>query len=173
MGKLIKNIYLFLLSLFFPMFFLKIIKLNFKDDLKVYGLPFKMFGSEPWLITIGNNVHITAEVRFITHDGSVLPFRKDYPTLEITKPIVIGNNVFIGTRAIIMPGVVIGDNSIIAAGSIVTKSFPANSLIAGVPGKVIKNTQEYLLKVKKESLGIGHLKNKHKEKELKKIYGIK
>lgn len=54
------------------------------------------------------------------------------------KPIVIGNHVWIGTNAQILKGVHIGDNSIIAAGSIVTKDVEANTLVAGVPAKVIK-----------------------------------
>ena len=55
------------------------------------------------------------------------------------KPIRIGNDVWIGTRAIILPGVEIGDHCIIAAGAVVTKSFPPYSVVAGVPARIVKN----------------------------------
>jgi acetyltransferase-like isoleucine patch superfamily enzyme len=51
------------------------------------------FGTEPWIITIGNNVHITDGVKFITHDGGTLLFRKYVPDLETTKPIVVGDSL--------------------------------------------------------------------------------
>ena len=54
------------------------------------------------------------------------------------KPIQIGNDVWIGTRAIILPGVEIGDHCIVAAGAVVTKSFPPFSVIAGVPARIVK-----------------------------------
>ena len=57
--------------------------------------------------------------------------------------IKIGNNVFIGMRSIILPGVTIGDNVIVGAGSIVTKDIPSNSVVAGVPARVIKSFEEY------------------------------
>jgi hypothetical protein len=53
-------------------------------------------------------------------------------------PIVIAENVWIGANATILPGVVIGDNAIIAAGAVVTKHVPENAVVAGVPAKVIK-----------------------------------
>jgi len=55
------------------------------------------------------------------------------------EPVTIGNNVWIGSRVLILRGVTIGDNSVIAAGSIVTRSIPPNSLAAGVPAKVIRS----------------------------------
>ncbi len=58
--------------------------------------------------------------------------------LEYAKPITIGNNVWFGGNVAVMPGVTIGDNCTIAAGSIVTKDIPDNSLAAGVPCKVIR-----------------------------------
>jgi acetyltransferase-like isoleucine patch superfamily enzyme len=54
------------------------------------------------------------------------------------EPIKIGNHVWIGMNSTILKGVTLGDNSIVAAGSVVTKSFPNNVLIAGVPAKIIK-----------------------------------
>ena len=58
-------------------------------------------------------------------------------------PIVIGNNVYIGMGAYIMPGVHIGDNVIVGAGAIVTKDIPSNSVCAGIPARVIKTIDEY------------------------------
>ena len=143
-----------------------------KGKVYFHTTPINMFGSEPWMITLGDNVHITSEVRFITHDGGTLPLRKETPDLEITKPIVVGDNVFIGVRSMIMPGVHIGDRCIIAAGSVVTKDVPSNQVWGGVPARFIKTTDEYLEKLQKESLHLGHLKGEDKAKELKKIYNI-
>ena len=60
-----------------------------------------------------------------------------------TKPVEIGDHVWIGTRAIIMKGVKIGDGAIIAAGAVVTKDVPANAIVAGVPAKVIRENVEW------------------------------
>lgn len=65
-----------------------------------------------------------------------IPINKQGSAVE--KRIVIGNDVWIGTRVIVLPGVEIGNHSIIGAGSVVTKSFPKNSVIGGVPAKLIK-----------------------------------
>ena len=62
------------------------------------------WGTEPWIITLGNNVHITDGVRFLTHDGGTLLFRDRIPDLEITKPIVIGDNVNLGNNVTLLPG---------------------------------------------------------------------
>ena len=108
--------------------------------------PSIMFGSEPYLITIGKNVEITAGVRFITHDGGIWSLRnvdEKYKDLDAFGPINVGNNVFIGNNAIILPGVTIGDNVVIGAGAIVTRDIPSNSVAAGVPAKVIKTLEEY------------------------------
>jgi maltose O-acetyltransferase len=95
-------------------------------------------------IIIGDYVMMGPDVIImaVTHDISDLskPMIDDSnPSIE--NPVNIGSNVWIGTRVIIMPGVTIGDNSIIGAGAVVTKSFPENSVIAGVPAKII-NTRE-------------------------------
>jgi maltose O-acetyltransferase len=58
--------------------------------------------------------------------------------LEYTYPVTIGDNVWISTGALILPGVTIGSNSVIGAGSVVTKDIPANSLAVGNPCKVIR-----------------------------------
>jgi len=101
------------------------------------------FGSEPYLIEIGNKVRITADVKFETHDGGVGIFRDEYPGINIYGKIKIGNNSFIGHGSVIMPGVSIGENVVIGAGSIVTKDIQSNSLAVGVPARVIKPIEEY------------------------------
>jgi len=141
------------------------------SDIHIYGNPFSMFGTEPWIITLGNHVHITRDVLFVTHDGGTLLFRHLIPDLEVTAPIVVGNYVYIGVRSMIMPGVTIGDNCVIAAGSVVAKDIPDNSVVAGVPAKTIKTTDEYLKGLKERSLRVGHLKGKNKDVELKNIFG--
>ena len=155
-----------------PALYAKKIGVNLKGTVYIYGAKVGMFGSEPWLITLGNNVHITGDCQFINHDGSTLILRKTVPDLEITAPIEIGDNVFIGYRSLILAGVKIGKGSIIGAGSIVNKDIPENSVAVGNPCKVIKTTDELLDKLKPLSLKIGHLKAKEKEKELKKIFKI-
>lgn len=86
-------------------------------------------------VMMGPDVVIMA----VTHDVSDNTKPMIDPTNpSIENPVIIGDNVWIGTRVIIMPGVKIGSNTIIGAGSVVTKSFPENSVIAGVPAKLIK-----------------------------------
>lgn len=58
--------------------------------------------------------------------------------LELGKPVTIGNNVWIGGRALINPGVTIGDNAVIASGSVVVKNVPANAVVGGNPARIIK-----------------------------------
>ncbi len=129
-----------------------------------------MFGSEPWMIRIGNNSYITAFVQFITHDGGVLVLRKEVPDLEWSAPIIVGNDVYIGIGSTIMPGVTIGNRCIIGAGTIVTKSIPDNCVVAGIPGKIIKSTDEYLTQMRAKSLKCGHLVRNEKDLVLKEIY---
>lgn len=145
------------------------IGVNVGEDLHLYGRP--SWGSEPWMITLGNHVHITDGVRFITHDGGTLLFRSEIPDLEITKPITVGNDVYIGNCVIILPGVNIGNRVVIGAGAVVTKDIPDNSVAVGVPAKVINTADRYLEKLKKESIHLGHLKGAEKDEALKKYYG--
>lgn len=103
----------------------------------------KNFGSEPFLISIGNKVTITKGVIFLTHDGSTWLFNDDKGRRYLYNSIEIGNNVFIGMNSILLPGVKIGDNVIVGAGSIVTKSIPPNSVVGGNPAKFLINYFDY------------------------------
>jgi Acetyltransferase (isoleucine patch superfamily) len=97
------------------------------------------FGSEPYLVRIGNHVTVSGDVRFVTHDGGVWVFREAEPDIDVFGPIVIGDNVFIGYGAIILPNVKVGNNVVIGARSVVTKDIPNDSVVAGVPARFLKN----------------------------------
>lgn len=137
---------------------------------KIYGNSPNMWGTEPFLITIGNNVFITNGCKFVNHDGGTLILRKKTPSLELTAPINIGNDVYLGVETMIMPGITINNNVIVGARSIVTKDVEENSVIVGIPARKIKTVDQYYEEIKKKSLGIGHLDRDAKEKELKRIF---
>ena len=103
---------------------------------------YRHWPSEPYLITIGNNCAITNEVKFFTHGGGRV-FRDELPDFDCFGKIIIGNNVYIGSRSIIMPGVTIEDNVMIAAGSVVTKSIPSGVVVGGNPARIICTIEEY------------------------------
>lgn len=98
------------------------------------------------LISIGNNVWMASGVEFITHDvvHYMLNGLQDGTIYqEKIGCIEIGNNVFIGSGCKIMYDTKIGDNVVIAAGSIVTKDVPSGSIVGGVPAKVITDFNEF------------------------------
>ena len=103
------------------------------------------WGSEPWLISIGNHVLISGQVTFLNHDGATFLFRENGPYKDTYKfgPIKVGDNCFIGAKAIILPNVTIGDNCIVAAGSVVTKNVPSGEVWGGIPAHYIKKTEDY------------------------------
>ncbi|MCX8534276.1 sugar O-acetyltransferase [Chryseobacterium luquanense] len=88
-------------------------------------------------VTFGDNVFIAPNCGFYTA-GHPLDVEKRNKGLEDAKPIIVGNNVWIGGGCTILPGVTIGDNTVIGAGSLVTKDIPANVLAFGNPCKVIR-----------------------------------
>ena len=166
----LRGLYRLYLQKMKPLKYAKKVGVNFPEgELHIYGNV--GWSTEPWIITLGKNVHITDGVRFITHDGGTLLFRNQIPDLEITKPIIVGDDVYIGNCAIILPGVTIGNKVVIGAGAVVTKDIPDNSVVGGVPARIIKTTDSYFEKLKAESLHVGHLKGKNKDKRLREIFG--
>ena len=99
------------------------------------------------ILSIGDHVTVAGGVQFVTHDGGVWVFREKEPDIDVFGPIKIGNNVFIGFNSILMPGVTVADNVVIGAGSVVVSDVPPNSVVAGVPAKVIKTIDEYRLSI--------------------------
>lgn len=112
--------------------------------------------SEPYLIDIGDNTTVSTNVSFLTHDASVGAVYGRKKASDICGRISIGNNCFVGSGSILLYGVHIADNTIIAAGSVVAKSFEeGNVIIGGNPAKVLCTIEEFYDKHK------NHLMNLH------------
>ena len=129
------------------------------------------FGSELWLVRIGDNVRITQRVQFITHDGGLWTLRKmgliDEKAVKYGK-IVIGNNCNISWGVMIMPNVTIGDNCVIAAGAVVTKNVPSGEVWGGIPARRIESIKEYYDKVKNATVPTNGLSISEKKEYLQK-----
>jgi acetyltransferase-like isoleucine patch superfamily enzyme len=91
-------------------------------------------------VDIADHVMIGPNVNIITTSHPLEPSHRR-ASIE-AKPIVIEKNVWIATGATIIGGVIVGENSVVAAGAVVTKNVPPNSLVAGVPAKVIRSLEE-------------------------------
>ncbi len=116
------------------------------SDCRIY---IRKFGSEPFLISIGDRVTVTSGVVILTHDGSTgLVRNSNGRRYQHYSPVSIGDDVFIGVNAIILPGVNIGSRSIIGAGAVVTKDVPEGSVVVGNPARQIKKFDEYCEHVK-------------------------
>ncbi|MDO4189987.1 MAG: acyltransferase [Candidatus Saccharibacteria bacterium] len=110
------------------------------------------FGTEPFMLSFGENVHVASGVSFVSHDITAMMFRytDNDQSIKIRRgPISIGNNVFIGSNTTLLYDVKIGNNVIIGAGSLVNKDIPDGSVAAGVPCRVIGSYDEYKKKIKR------------------------
>lgn len=92
-------------------------------------------------VIIGNNVMIGPNT-LITTVNHPLNAKERRNHMAVATPVTIGNDVWIGGNVTILPGVTIGDRAVIAAGAVVTKDIPANTVAGGVPAKVIKELPE-------------------------------
>ena len=114
------------------------------------------FGSEPYLIKVGKDCLLTANIHLLTHDGGIKVLNSlgyfGEKRMDKMGTIEIGDNVFIGNGVYILPNVKIGNNVIIGCNSVVTKNIPNNVVIAGVPAKVICTIEEYYERNKKDLL---------------------
>jgi acetyltransferase-like isoleucine patch superfamily enzyme len=134
------------------------------------------FGTEPYLVKIGNNVTITHGVIFITHDGGTRLFRDEFPDMNpygnVFGPIELGNNVFVGINSLLLPGTKISDNSLVGAGSIVKGCFDPGVVIAGNPGRVICSIDEYIAKVRTQMVHLKSINRTELRSELEKHFNL-
>ena len=98
--------------------------------------------SFPWLITVGDNVTMAPEVRILAHDASMKYANGKTKLGRVT----IGDNVFIGTKTVVLPGVTIGSNVVIGAKSLITKDVPDNCVVCGVPAKIVRTFDNFRVK---------------------------
>ena len=116
------------------------------DDCRILSLA---VSAEYELISIGDRVTISSDVLFVTHDGAGWLVRDEEGRRHYwLARIAIGSDVFVGARAVIMPGVRIGDRCIVAAGSVVTRSVPDGSIVGGNPARLIGSFDEFSTKVR-------------------------
>lgn len=131
------------------------------------------FGSEPYLVSIGDDFFCSTNVSFITHDGSISVIRKsllDGKRFDLISPIRVGNNVFLGFDTTILRGSIIGDNTIVGAKSLVMGNLESNSVYAGIPAKRICSIEELYLKNKSHFIEITDDYIENKEVILKSLF---
>ena len=109
-------------------------RISFGENVKVSGCT--IFANKS--VDIGQGTLIGADCLITDNDHHFLDSSRAVKGLPESKSIIIGENCFIGTRSIILKGVNLGNNCVVAAGAVVTKSFPDNSLIGGNPAKLLR-----------------------------------
>ena len=121
--------------------------------------------SEPYLVEIGDNVTIASGTHWITHDNSVI--KLGIGATDYFGKIKIGNNCFIGANVTLLPGITLGDNTIVGASSVVTKSFSdGNVVIAGNPARAICTVEQFREKKKNICINIDKLGRANKKEIL-------
>nr|WP_320010669.1 acyltransferase [uncultured Desulfobulbus sp.] len=104
--------------------------------------------TDPKYVKIGNNCQLSA-CTILGHDGSIAMINQAYNLkLDSVGKVIINDNVFIGHGAIVLPGVTIGPNAVVAAGSVVSKNVAENSIVAGVPARKIGTFNDFVEKIK-------------------------
>ncbi len=112
------------------------------NDCRLISVFPSTFSSEPYLVSIGDHVSMTGP-QFLTHDGAVWIFREQFPDIELFGRIQVGNNVFVGYGAILLPNTVVSDCSVIAAGAVVKGKFPPRVVLGGVPARILCPVEDY------------------------------
>ncbi|WP_045740737.1 MULTISPECIES: sugar O-acetyltransferase [Actinoplanes] len=120
------------------------LRVDYGTHIRVGARTFANFGLvalDVAAITIGADVQIGTNVQLLTPTHPIAPGpRRD--KWEAAKPITIGDNVWLGSGAIVLPGVTIGDNTVVGAGAVVTKDLPANVVAVGNPARIVRTIDE-------------------------------
>ena len=128
--------------------------------------PSANLSSGPYLIEIGDHVRINTGVIIVTHDGGVWTLRgldESLNDADLFGCVKIGNNVHIGSNSIICPNVTIGNNCIIGVNAVVTKNIPDNTVVAGIPARIIESIEEYRLKHQNDFVFTKHMSADEKQ----------
>ena len=125
----------------------------------------RRWGTEPYLITVGDNVQVTRDVAIHTHGGGQC-IRREHPDFDVFGKVIIEDWAYIGASSQLMPGVTIGEGALVAAGSIVTKSVPPHTVVGGNPARIICTTEEYYEKNKVFNVGTKGLNKREKRQIL-------
>ena len=136
------------------------------------------FGTEPYLISIHNNVEVASGVLFVTHDDScrvIANAATHSQPVDRVGSIEVFDNTFIGARAMIMPNTKIGPNAIVAAGSVVTKDVPPGVIVGGNPARVIGTFNDFAEKIYTSSSSLPWIEfmqsgERHKIRDLRQRY---
>ncbi len=126
-------------------------RMSLEEQAKYYGvimgydnyIASRFWSSEPYLITIGNHCALTYGSKIHTHGGAHAVYHK-ITDFDAFGKVTLGDYVYVGCYAQIMPGVTIGSHVLIAAGSIVTKSIPSDVVVAGNPARIICSLDDYI-----------------------------
>lgn len=145
-----------------PVGFARSLGVTVGSDCRLLCNPATAFGSEPYLVALGDHVTITSGVHFITHDGGVWVFRERNPDIDVFGRIRVGSNVFVGLGATVLPGITIGDNCVVGAGAVVTRDIPPNCVAAGVPARPIRTLEEYWESVQDRAVHIRSMDDEQK-----------
>ena len=161
--NLVKLAFYQVVNLISPVRYARLIGVNIGKSCMVYRS--MEWPSEPYLVTIGDNVQLTRGVAIHTHGGGH-SVRRIVPDFDVFGKVVIKDWAYIGAHAQIMPGVTIGEGGMVAAGSIVTKSVPAGMVVAGNPARVICSVEDYLNRNQKFNTHTKALSKKEKKNKL-------
>lgn len=114
------------------------------EDVEIFGANLFTFGSEPYLVSIGNQVTVSHKVDFITHDGGLRIARSKYPGAYLYGRIQVADRCFLGAHCVLLPGARVGAGSVIGSGSIVAGEIPPGVVAIGAPAKPVKTVEDYI-----------------------------
>lgn len=130
------------------------IKNGLKLGKEVIIRPGVAFGSEPFLVEIGNGTRVASGTTFVTHSGATANIRKidGYGEVRNFGRIKVGQNCAIGSGCVILQNVEMGDNCVLGANSVLSDSMPSNTVFAGNPAKYVCEIEDYADVLKKTTV---------------------